>query len=300
MKQLKYKAHLAILATSILFGGNYWVSKVLTNSFPVESLVFFRTTGAALLFWIYSLFMPNERVEKRDLGLMFLAAIMGITLNQVFFFLGMKLSNPVDVSLIHLTNPIFVLIVSASLLHQRISRAKVIGILVGGLGAAWLILSNGKFAFGTGNMLGNIFILINTFSYGVYLLLTKPILQKYSVATLMKWVYLFGAVTIIPYGITQTFGLNAGNFDISSLLSLAYIVIAVTFGAYLLLAYSLKYLSPAVVSFYSYTQPFFVAFISLVLIGDSLNMNQIIASLIIFIGVFLVVKDSKKRSKPVS
>lgn len=291
------KAHLAIIGTSLLFGGNYWVSKILTNQFAVESLVFYRTIGAALLFWLYSFFRPSEKVSTKDMFYIFLAAVAGITLNQVFFFMGMKLSNPVDVSLIHLTNPIFVLMISVLFLKQKISNSKVAGIVVGALGAAWLVLSNGNFTFGTGNMKGNVFVLINTFSYGIYLLMTKPLLSRYSVATLMKWVYLFGALTIIPYGIDQTIEVDYSQFNLTTVAALAYIVVAVTFGAYLLLAYSLQHLSPTVVSFYSYTQPLFVAFISIIVVRQMLNSNQLIASLVIFFGVFLVVRDAKKKLK---
>ena len=286
--QRKLFAHLALVSTGLLFGANYWISKNLIGILPVEALVVFRTLGATLIFWAFSLISPREKVNNTDLLWMAVAGVIGIVINQVFFFQGLKLSNPVDVSIIHITNPFFVVFLTFLFLKTRVSGLKILGILTGAAGAVILIANSGRISFHPEYLKGDLFILINTFAYAVFLVMIKPLLSRYSTITLMKWVYLAGAIVVLPYGYSDVIAVDYQSLTLIPVLSILYIIIAITFLAYLLSAFALKQLSPPVVSFYVYLQPLSAAFIALILGKEVLNYYQLFAAILIFTGVYFV------------
>ncbi len=285
-------SHSALLLTAFIFGANYWISKDLTGKIPVEALVVFRTAGAALLFWLFAK-KAGDIPPAKDIVLLLTAGVIGVAVNQLFFFSGLKLSNPVNVSIIHITNPFFVVIFSRIILRGKITALRIAGIVLGFTGAAILILKGSAAGFQSAQMKGYLFILINTTAYALYLVIIKPLLKKYSTFTLLKWVYLGGALVVIPYGFGSLNQISYSSLNAGVWLSLLYIIVAVTFLAYLLSAYALRKLSPPVVSFYVYLQPLFATVIALMLKKDVLAFYQLIAAALIFTGVYLVNDRSK-------
>lgn len=287
-------SHFLLLASAVIFGINYWISKWLTDDIPVEAIVLLRVLGAGLLFWILSLFKPKEKVSRRDLLLLAGAGFMGIAVNQIFFFSGIKLSNPVDVSIIHVTNPFFVLFLSLIFLKIKLSGLKIIGLILGAVGALILILKSGQVDFTRDTLNGNLLVIVNTASYGAYLVMSKPLLGRYSTFTVMKWISLWGAVFVLPYGINETLSVNYSMIGLNTWLSLFYLIVIVTFLAYLFSAFALQNLSTTVVSFYIYLQPLLVAVIALILGQAKPGFYHLIAASFIFAGVYFVSKGKIK------
>lgn len=291
------QSHILLLVSAVIFGINYWVSKWLTDSIPVEAIVMLRVIGAGLLFWLLSLFRTKENIPKRDLILLAGAGFLGIAVNQIFFFSGIKLSNPVDVSIIHVTNPFFVLVFSLLFLKARLKKNQIIGLILGATGAIILILRSGQLDFTRATLTGNLLIIVNTISYAGYLVMSKPLLNKYSSVTVMKWISLWGAIFVLPYGANEMLTLNYSNISINTWYSLFYLIVLVTFFAYLFSAYALKNLSTTVVSFYIYLQPMIVAFIALAIGQAKPSLYHLAASIFIFSGVLFVSMDKMKQGK---
>ena len=209
-------------------------------------------------------YIPNES------GITIVGALMGFMLAGVAYRNLLKF------------NRWFLDIISKS------SGLKILGILIGAAGAVILIINSGRISFHPEYLKGDLFILINTFAYAVFLVMIKPLLSKYSTITLMKWVYLAGAIVVLPYGYSDVIAVDYQSLTIIPILSILYIIIAITFLAYLLSAFALQRLSPPVVSFYVYLQPLSAAFIALILGKEVLNYYQLIAAVFIFAGVYFV------------
>lgn len=293
-----FRAHLALLGTSFIFGANYWIAKSLMPEYiePLP-LVLTRVAGASLLFWGISFFMKKEKVAPKDLKIIALAALFGTTMNQLLFFSALNLSNPVDVSLIHVTNPIFVLIFAAILIRERITILKILGILMGATGAVILILYHGEISFGSDTFTGNLLAMFNMMAYAAYLVIIKPVMERYSPVTVMKWIFLFGVLFTLPFTIWPAIKVDFANFDMQSWLSLAYVVVATTFLAYLLTIYALKFLDASVAGFYIYLQPLIVAVIALWLGQQQFTWEKILSATLIFAGVYLVSRNSNSKKK---
>lgn len=154
----------------------------------------------ALAFWVVSLFTLNEKVSKKDLLILFFCAILGTTVNQLTFIEGLGMTFPIDAGLIVTMNPVMVMLISALVLKEPITSKKAGGVLIGACGALLIIWQSYTINQGHGGSLrGNLLCFISVVSYATYLVISKPIAQRYSPVTLMKWMFLFSTILMLPF-----------------------------------------------------------------------------------------------------
>ncbi len=290
-------AHLAILGANLIYGLNYVIAKGIMPDFMApRTIILFRVAGATLIFWLVSAFIKREKVNKKDLFRLLVVAFFGIALNQIMFFEGLNLTTPINASIIMVGTPILVLVFSHYLLKEHLTSLKLFGIALGSAGAAWLILKNGTISFSSGTFLGNLFILINASSYALFLVLVKPLMKKYSALTVMKWVFTFGLIYVVPVSLPLAIKTDFTAIPFSIWMSVTYVVLFTTVLAYFLNNYSLKIVSPTVNSAYIYLQPVLATVVALAVGKDYLTWIEVVAALLIFSGVYLVSRPGKETS----
>ncbi len=283
------KVHLVLAFVSLLFGINYTVAKIIMpEHISAVGIIAFRVPIATFLFWTFHKFAGTSKMPaSKDLLRFFFSALFGVAINQIFFFKGISLTSPMLGSVIMTSTPIFVLIVSYFLLKDKITWLKFMGIGLGASGAILLITSQGA-DFTNSTFTGNLFIVVNAISYSIYLVIVKPLMQKYNALTVIKWIFLFGSFMVIPFGYQELLGIDWVSFDWEIWASITYIIIGGTFLSYLLNLWSLKTVSPALVGYYIYLQPLFATLIAIIFRGDELTLASTLYSIMIFGGVFLV------------
>lgn len=291
------KAHLALFAVALIYGANYTIAKEVLNNEYIQPLGFIlmRATCACILFWTLHTMTIREKVEPKDFGLLFLCGLTGVAINQMMFFSGLKLSQPINASLIMTTIPIIIIVISPFLTSERFTWWKAGGILIGALGAILLVLYGKSVQFGKENLLGDVFLFINASSYGLYLVLVKRLMKKYNPFTVLKWVFTFGLIFIIPFGAPQLVDVQWSTFPYSVWMAIAYVLLFTTFFAYLFNAYALKIVSPTVAGIYVYLQPLLASIVALSVGKDELTLIKVSAGLLIFLGVFLVTRPEKSK-----
>ena len=286
-------AHLALLFTNLFFAINLSAVKHLTNlqlakPFGINVI---RVGVSMILFWILFLAKPvNIKIARKDIGRFVLCAITGVVINQTLFIKGLSLTYSIHASLLMLTTPILIVFIAAWILRERISFIKLSGLALGITGAAVLVI--GKENSGTGNsiVLGDILIIINAISYTFYFVLVKPLMLKYDPVVIIRWVFSFGFLLILPLGWIEFTQIQWQQFTRVDYTIMALIVIGGTFFAYLFNVYGIKILGASVAGFYIYTQPFFAAIIAMLFLKEELSMYKIVAAGLIFAGVFLANK----------
>lgn len=292
-----FAAHLALFMVALLYGANYSIAKIaMPEPIPPAAFIMLRALAASLLFWIAS-FWLKEKVAKPDILRLAIASAFGVACNQLLFFKGLEMTSPISASLIMLTVPIVVLLFSVFFLNERLNSLKISGIALGIIGAAYLILNTGSStAFkATNPMLGNLFIGGNAIAYSIYLIMIKPLAQKYQAITLLKWVFLFGCFYVLPFGGPGAWAIDYRQLSAEIWAVLAFVLIGVTFFAYLLNAWALQRLPASVVSSYIYLQPLLAALIAILLGADELRPALFISAAFIFSGLFLI--SYKKKPK---
>ncbi|MFT6246473.1 MAG: drug/metabolite transporter (DMT)-like permease [Salibacteraceae bacterium] len=302
------KAHIALFSVNALYGANHVIAKGVMPDYLTPSVfIFLRASGATLLFWIFKIIFVREKVQRKDLFLMALCGLFGVAMNQLFFFHGLSLTSPVNTGIIMTINPILVVILSFFFLKEAITLRRSVGILIGASGAILLTLTAGT---GAGDSaLGDLFIFINAASYGFYLVLVKPLMKKYRPLTVITYVFSFGFILVMLYPPTLM-ELSVTNFSripMNTVFVIIYVVVGVTFLAYLLTVFGLKHVSPSVSSAYIYLQPVLVMLFAVVLsaVGmaedytGTITVEKIMYMLLIFIGVYITSSSSftKKMKK---
>ncbi|MDQ3048109.1 MAG: DMT family transporter [Bacteroidota bacterium] len=289
------KAHLALIIVNIIYGANYSIAKEVMPAFAQPfAFVVMRVGGALVLFWLVSGAFVKEKLDKKDFPRIALLAVCGVMVNQLLFLKGLSLTSPINASIIMISNPIVVLIFAAVILKERISFYKMAGIALGISGALLLLLFNNTFSFGSETIRGDVMILINSISWACYVVLVKPLMQKYNTITVVKWVFLFGFIYVLPFGFTEFMEISWSDIPPVIWACILFVVVATTFIAYILNTYALKALSPSVVSIYIYLQPFLATLIAVIFGKDQLDARKVLSAALIILGVYLVSMPFRK------
>lgn len=288
--------HIALLIAQVIYAMNYSIAKDLMPAFMQPfALVFLRIVGACTLFWILSLFTKNEKVEKADMRKFLWLALFGVVINQVFFIWGLSLTKPINSAIIMISNPIMVFVFTLIVLKETITIPKISGLLLAIAGAYIILRYKGNFQLGSDTIAGDLLTLINSTSWAIFVVLSKPLYSKYSTVTVMKWMFLIGSFYIIPIGGYDMLHTDWGAFDNHAIFATAFVVVATTFLAYLLNIYGLQQLSPNVVSMYIYLQPFLASLFAISLGKDKLDLTKMMAGACIILGLYLVTLKPKTQ-----
>lgn len=205
------------------------------------------------------------------------------------FFKGLSLTTPINASIIMTVNPIVVVVAAYFMGAERITKNKVIGLILGAIGAYLLVTKDGA-SFNNAYFVGNTLVFLNACSYAMYLVLIKKMMMKYDSLTVVKWVFLFGGLMAIPFGIPELYKVQWEQLPQIAWFSIVYVVIGVTFLAYLLNAWGLKFVNSSVVGIYIYLQPVLATFVAIILKSDKLELRDVLFSILIMSGVYLVSK----------
>jgi drug/metabolite transporter (DMT)-like permease len=288
----------ALVIVQILYGLNYTFAKTVMNENFVKpfALTVLRVGGAAILFWVFSLFLPKEKVERKDYFKFFVAAVFGVAINMLFFLKGVELTTPIHASAIVTITPVIILILSSIILKENITTLKIIGVALAFSGALGLTVFGNSEREGDNILLGNTFILLNSFFYSVYIILIKQLIAKYHPFTFIKWLFLFGFFMVLPFGYNELQDVQWQTFTPYVSFSVLFIVIGATFGTYLLNPVALNKLKASTVGVFIYLQPVIAGLFAIIMGADSLDSLKIIAMVLIFSGVYLVSIKSKKLS----
>jgi len=284
---------LAAFGATLIYGLNHTVAK---NVMPVYigpyAFILLRVIGASLLFWTVSLFIKSEKIDKKDWPRIILCAFLGMVINMLAFFKGLELSTPVNSSVMITLSPIVVFIFSAILLKEKIQSMKAFGIISGFVGALILVLYTAKTGENAPNIpLGNFLFIVNSFAYGLYLVLVKPLISKYNIITLLKWLFLLGVIMNFPVTISHFLEVEWTSLPLKeAVIPMLFVVIGTTFFTYLFNAYALTKLTASSLSSFIYLQPIVGIVFAISTKSDSLSLVSLAGMILIFIGIYLVTK----------
>lgn len=287
----------ALIATSI-YGITFTVAKdVMPLHIKPFGFILLRVGVAASLFWIIgSLFFKIEPIERKDIWRLIAAALFGIAINMLSFFKGLSYTTPINAAVIMATAPIMVFVFSIFILKEKILIRKIIGIAIGLIGTVILILYGQKSsATGSNIPLGNLLVFINATSYSLYLVIAKKLTVKYHPFTFARWIYLIGFLMVLPFGFQEFSAVQWQSLPIDIWWKIGFVVVLSTFITYLFNLYALTKLKPTTVGIFIYLQPVVATIFALYVGSDSLNTVKIIATICIFIGIYLVSVKFKKK-----
>lgn len=286
------KRKLALFAAtlvSIIYGVTFTIAKDVMPAYVQPfGFIVLRVGGSVLLFWLFAHFATKEKVQRADFPRVIAAAFFGVALNMLTFFKGLSLTSPIMASVLMVTTPMIVLILSAIIMREKVQSMKALGILLGLGGTVLLILYGKTVNAGENALWGNFLVFVNAVSYGLYLILVKKLMQKYNAFAFVKWIYLFGFLMVLPFGWNEVSAIAWEAMPLAIAAKVAFVVVISTFLTYLLNLLSMKELKPTTVAVFIYLQPLFATVFSVALGKDSIDMVKAFSALLIFGGVYLV------------
>lgn len=291
------KAHLGLLGTNLFFAINYSAIKYFTGHHYAGpfGINIIRIAASLVLFWLVFLFKrPERKIQKRDIPSFLLCALTAIALNQMLFIKGLAFTFPIHAALLTLITPILITVMAARMLREKITPAKLIGLLLGASGAILLIANREIIAPGDNPVLGDILVILSAVAYTFYFILVKPLMKKYSPVQVIRWLFTFGFFMILPFCFNEFKEITWQVFTFKDWFFLFMIVIPGTFLAYIFNVYGIQKLSASMAGAYIYSQPVFAVAIAMIFLKEELSLNKIIAASLIFAGVYL--SNRKKDS----
>lgn len=291
--------HFACFTAYLIFGLNIVVCKDLTSSGAISPLALFtlRSLGAGVLFWLISLFLPKEQVERRDLPKIFVASVLGFFLTQISFLMAISRITPMDCSIVASLSPLYTMFIAAYALKEPLSAQKIGGVVLSLCGVLYLILNSvtSTSAVVQTTPVGVLLMIANSLCFSLYLGIFKPTIAKYSVVTFMKWIFLFSTLMSLPFSAKEIVHTDFAALPLSYMAELAFLIICATFVTYFLIPIGQKRLRPTLVSMYSYVQPIVAIVVSIYVGMDTLSWQKVLAAVTVFAGVIIVSRSRQKE-----
>ena len=287
MDMQKMKGHGAMLCANAMWGLMSPLAKLVMVGGLVTPLVVtdLRVFGAMLLFWIASFFRKPEHVGHKDLAKLFVASLLAIVFNQGCFIFGVGLTSPADASIITTSMPLWAMVLAAIFLKEPVTGKKVLGIAFGATGALLLIMGSSNTGASVSNpysVWGDLLVLTAQLSYAFYLVLFKNFVSKYSVFTIMKWMFTYAFICLLPFSYNDLLAAGWSSLSMEEIGSILFIVVGGTFLCYVFVIVGQKNLRPTVAGMYNYVQPVVACIVAICWGMDTFNWVKGLSVLLIF------------------
>ncbi|MBX9851438.1 MAG: DMT family transporter [Cytophagaceae bacterium] len=295
MRNETLKAHVLLFFTTLVACFNYSISKeVMPGYISPWGIIAIRVVSAALVFFIIHSVFIKERIQREDYLQIFLCALFGIALNQLLFYQGLNMTSPINASLMMISIPIIAIIISAIIVKEKITFIKILGIILGATGAV-LLLINSAIRSGNSTFTGDLLVLLNATSYGIFLVLVKPLMARYNAFTLVKWFFLIGMVIVLPFGLPDLFEVKWNEIPGTIWLAIGFIVVFTTILNYYFNVGVMRFVNPSIAGIYIYLQPPITSLIAITWGKDELTLEKVAYSILILVGVYLVSKKNNSQ-----
>ncbi len=290
-------AHLCMLCAGTCWGLMAPIGKdAMLNGIDGIDLVSFRVLGGALLFWLTSLFTKKEHVPVKDILLLGCAGLFALVFNQCSYTIGLNLTSPSNSSIMTTSMPIFAMVLSFFILKEPITWQKAGGVLLGCAGAVIIITTSATAGNAkVGNIWGDLLCMSAQLSFALYLSLFKPLVQKYSLFMVNKWMFTWATLIIWPFTLCHVSSIDFASVPMSTWWETGFVVFFGTYISYICMMVGQQTLRPTVVSVYNYMQPLVSVSVSVASGLAVFKTSQALAAILVFSGVWFVVKSKSKH-----
>lgn len=278
---------IALVLVQVFFGSLPVIGKVVLAVLPPISLVGLRVGITALVFFLVQLYRRRLWLqEKGDYVRLAILSLFGVVFNQLLFVGGLSLTKAANTSLLAVTIPIFTLMVGAVVGIEPLRRKTIIGIVIAAAGVI-LLIDLRTASFSSLTTLGDVMIIANSLSYGIYVATSKNVITRNGAFRSIMWIFIFASVVCVPLGLSSLSTIDVAQVGTEIWLLCIYIAVLATATPYFLNAWALARVEPSTVAVFVYLQPLIGFALAVIFLGERIDFRFIIAALLVFTGVFL-------------
>lgn len=259
--------------------------------FDPFALILIRSFCAAVFFWTVTSLsrLSHQSLSKKALGKTFLCAVFGVVLNQMLFYKGLSLTSPVNAALAITILPAFVLVLAVLTGKEKFTFLNITGLVTGGAGVLFLLLNSGLSDKGA-SLTGDVLVVLNTFSYAIFLILVKSLMKEYHAFTVLKWLFTFGFFMQMPFGYRELATIEWQALSPVIWYSFLFVILFGTLINYTINTAVLKWVDASVAGIYFYVTPLLASVFAIALGLDSFSLIKTVLFVLILSGVWMVSK----------
>jgi drug/metabolite transporter (DMT)-like permease len=293
-----WPVHLALLGAQTGFALFPIFGKLALASIPPMVLAALRVVAASLMLGLGLRLSSRERIARSDRKALLLYALLGVSFNQVLFLLGLALTTAINTTILMAMIPVYTLLVAVLLRHERLTARAVVAVLLAAGGALLLVKAEG-FDWHNEYFRGNLLLIANGICYAFYLVLSRPILARYRVLTVVSGVFTYGAPPIVLAALPALARFSPGQVTPVGWTSLAAVIVFCTVLPYLFNSWALARTHASRVAFYIFVQPLIASGLAIVVLGERPTLRTAAAGLLILSGLAISLSPTRLPARPI-
>lgn len=282
----------ALLAT-LLWSGNMVIASGIKNHIPPVGLAFWRWTVACLVLAPFAVksTINDFKIIRNHFAYLVRTAIMGVTIfNTLIYFAG-KTTSAINLSLIAISIPLFIVVLSRIIFKEKVSNIKIIGIAIIITGVLVLI-SKGSFQalLQINFAIGDVLMLLACLFFAYYTILVRKKPDELSPKVFLFSVFVIGTILLFPFYIVEHLYFKKTHFDIKTILIISYVGICASLISFYLWNEAIRFIGTSKTAMIYYIIPVFSGFLAYFFLKQAITLSQIISMGIIIVGLLITNK----------
>jgi drug/metabolite transporter (DMT)-like permease len=282
----------ALLAT-LLWSGNMVIASGIKGHIPPIGLAFWRWTVACIVLAPFAIksSIANFKILKKHIHYLTLTAVLGITIfNTLIYFAG-KTTSAVNLSLIAISIPLFIVVLSRIIFKEKVSNLKIVGIVTIIMGVLVLISKGSLQVLLKINFTrGDILMLLACFFFANYTILVRKKPKDLSPIVFLFSVFVIGTILLFPFYIYEHIYFKKVIFDIKTILVTTYVGVCASLISFYLWNESIRLIGTSKTALIYYLIPVFSGILAYFFLNQEIVLPQIISMGIIVSGLLITNK----------
>lgn len=300
MKLGSWKYYILLILAMVFWGGS-WVSvKIVISNAPPMTVGFFRFLTASLIFIPILLATHREDIQsytRRDIGLFFVLGFVGVLGYGVLFLVGMQFTTSAQGSIIAGVNPITVSLLAFLVLNERLApKWRYVGFLFSFLGIFFVVGVQSFLEFQPDYLIGNLILLCGMLTWGLYSVLGKKVMTRYSSLEITAIGIFFGTVLFFGAALTEQFWTLPIMLDPAFWLHILYLGIFVTVVGFLFYFIGIENLGASRAAVFISLVPVFGTLFSIMILSEPLYWTFVVGLVLVVIGILAINYPRKEET----
>lgn len=282
------------VAVAVIWGLSFLSTKVAISVLPPMTIAASRFVIAVVLLLGLALVTREKLALKaRDLPLMALSGLMGVTIYFLCENNGIALLTASESSLVIATIPVLTMLVERVAFGTRLRARSYVGALLSFAGVALIVLP--RLGSGArGSIAGFLYMGGAAVAWVVYALLTKPLGRKYGRVAITFWQSLFGLLGCLPFAIAESPSWKGVGLPVA--LNVLYLGVFCSAVGYWLYIAAMDSLGAGTTSVFLNLVPVVSVGAAFLLLGERLGLASLVGGAVAVGGVYLATTPSRVRA----
>ncbi len=276
----------ALLAVQVFYGVHYLAAKWIVAEMAPGAWAVLRTSTAFLIVAVAAVLLRRRMPPWKDVAQLALCALFGMVLNQALFLEGILRTTASHSALINSQIPSFALLWALLLGRERLNLRKGLSFLAG-MAGVMVLLEVETFRFRGETLVGDLLTIGNAASFGLFLVISRGVLQRNDSVASTTVVMFFGALGLAVYGADDLAAASLAGLSIRAVGSMIFAVLAATVATYFLNLWALKRVQSSRVALYVFLQPLIASVAGVLLLNEQIGLRFAIAAALVLTALIL-------------